>query len=58
MRVRDKEEAAEGAKDDEEVQDVEGEHIVTDCLHKNEGSESTSVSLCRSGWRVVLSRRK
>ena len=34
MRVRDEEEAAEGPKDEEEVQDVEAEYIVTDRLNK------------------------
>ena len=37
MRVRDKEEAAEGTENDEEVQDVEGEYIVTDRLQKGWG---------------------
>ena len=40
MHVRDEEEAPEGAKDDEEVQDVEGEHIVTDRLHKEWGQRN------------------
>ena len=37
MRVRDEEEAAEGPKDEEEVQDVEAEYIVTDRLNKEWG---------------------
>ena len=43
MCVRDEEEAAEGPKDEEEVQDVEAEDIVTDRLYNEEW-----------GWRKYI----